>query len=156
MTTCLQLLSIKMQFWVSAPFLLEDCSPALTKRVSTSDKTQSALKTSFSLITSSLPIYHYRYRASRMGANWQHINMTTNTREKIRTRRRRRKRPTDRPRTLFRECEVFSNTSHVSHFREYKLSWYYYQISVRYLSRYRKQRLWQAINKFFVICYQPL
>ena len=115
MTTCLQLLSTKMQFWVSAPFLLEYCSPVRTKRVSTSDKTQSALKTSFSLITSSLPIYHYRYRASRMGANWQHINMTTNTREKIRTRRRRRKRPTDRPRTLFRECEVFSNTSYLSH-----------------------------------------
>ena len=26
---------------------------------------------------------------------------------------------------------MFSNTSHLSHFRDYKLSWYYYQISVR-------------------------
>ena len=55
MTTCLQLLSTKMQFWVSAPFLLEYCSPVRTKRVSTSDKTQSALKTPFSLITA--PFY---------------------------------------------------------------------------------------------------
>ncbi len=95
MTTCLQLLSTKMQFWVSAPFLLEDCSPALTKRVSTSDKTQSALKTSFSLITSSDLIIRLRYRASRMGANGQRENLkkpiTPNERGL-----RRRKRPNDR------------------------------------------------------------
>ena len=143
-------LSIKMQFWVSAPFLLEDCSPALTKQCLQWQDAISS-KNFFSLITSSDLIIRLRYRASRMSANGQRENLkkpiTPNERGL------RRKRPNDRNERG--GCVVFSNTSHLSHFRDYKLSWYYYQISLRYLSRYRKQRLWQAINKFFVICYQP-